>query len=120
MTGLFDQGTKAIFLPEIKSHMNRFHIHQILDLFHALVGYAGSFCDQFFIIFDLRLSAVTADQQPVAFSPLIRELDIKTKFLVDHFLKIDLAYIISSGRDHFAFHRLVMFILYPESDLALR
>ena len=120
MAGLFNKGTKTIFLPEIKGNVDCFHVHQILDLFHALMGHTGSLCDQFFIIFDLCLSAVTADQQPVTFSPLIRKLDIKTKFPIDHFLKINLAYIISSGRDHFAFHRLVMFILYPESDLALR
>ena len=120
MAGFFNKGTETIFLPEIKSYMDRFHVHQIFDLFHALVGNTGSLGDQFFIIFDLCLSAITADQQPVTFSSLIWKLDIKAKFLIDHFLKIDLAYIISSGRNHFALHRLVMFILYPESDLALR
>ena len=105
---------------EFKSYMDRFHVHQSFDLFLARVGNTGSLGDQFFIIFDLCLSAITADQQPVTFSSLIWKLDIKAKFLIDHYLKIALAYIISSGRNHFALHRLVMFIFYPESDLALR
>jgi len=59
------------------------YVYQILDLSYALIGHTGSLSDQFFIIFDLCLSAVTADQQPVTCSPLIRLLDIITLFPVD-------------------------------------
>ena len=47
MAGFFNKGTETIFLPEIKSYMDRFHVHQIFDLFHALVGNTGSLGDQF-------------------------------------------------------------------------
>ena len=45
MGGFHKQRPEAVFLPEIPSHMNRLHIHQILDFLQPFVGHAGTFFD---------------------------------------------------------------------------
>ena len=120
MTGLLYQSLKSIFLPEIRSHTDGLHVHQVLNLFHPLMSHAGTLCDQLFIILDLCLASLTADQKPVGLSSLIGELDVKAKVPVIRLFEINLAHIISSGRNQLIFHRVMAFILYPEGRPAFR
>ena len=84
------------------------------------MSHAGTLCDQLFIILDLCLASLTADQKPVGLSSLIGELDVKAKVPVIRLFEINLAHIISSGRNQLIFHRVMAFILYPEGRPAFR
>ena len=96
MLGFYQQGFQTIFLPEIKSYMDRFHVHQIFDLFHALVGNTGSLGDQFFIIFNADFASLAFCDQIIIFSALIRELDIKSKLFFYRSPKINLADVVAA------------------------
>ena len=86
-----------MFFSKFQRHMHGLHVHEVLDLFHALVCHAGPLRDQLLIVFHPGRLSITADHQPVIRAALVRELNIKAIIPVIDLLVIDLADIISAG-----------------------
>lgn len=108
----------ATFYPQ--SHMDGFHVHQIPDLLHPLVGHAGPLLDQRLVVFNPDPSVVAEDHQIIIPSPFIWKLDVKSEIPVIHLPVINLAHVIPPGGHIFKFDRLVVPILHPELWLGPR
>ena len=99
-----------MLLSKLQCHMHRLHIHEISDLFHALVRHAGALCDQLLIVFHPGGPAVAADDQPVIRAALIWELNVKAIIPVIDLLVIDLAHIVPAGCHAFDLQRLFVLV----------
>ena len=100
-----------MLFPEIHSHPDCLHIHQIPDFLHSLMSHAGPLGNQLFIEFDPGRFSVTANQKPVICAAGVGETDIKSIIPVIHLLIINLTYIIPSGCHITKFHRFPVSVL---------
>ena len=99
-----------MLFPKFQSHMHRLHVHEIFDLFHALVRYAGTLCDQLLIVLYTGRLSVTVNHQPVIRPALVWELNVKAIIPVIDLLVINLAHIITAGCHIFDLQRFLILV----------